>query len=277
MICQTGDFFYLKPVILTKNTMSLFKNIVQNSLIGQKLIYLPSCHSTNDLALEMIKDDKAEDGMIIITTDQIKGRGQRGNKWLTKPGENLTFSIILDTCEIKSTDFFKLSMAISLGIIEGLNHQLSTINYQLKVKWPNDIYFEDKKLGGILIENVFRGSGSVWSVVGIGININQTEFNYLNATSLSFISGHAYDLQTVLEGITTEIEKYFLLIKNLDPDQIKRLYLQKLYKFKEINIFKAGEETFEGVIEDIDDVGKLIVNHEGTLRSFNMQEVKFLK
>ena len=221
MICQTGYFFYFKIIILTKISTQLFKNIDQNAFIGRKLIYLPSCHSTNDEALSLIKDDKYEHGKLIITSDQTKGRGQRGNQWLTKPGQNLTFSIILDVTFLNTERIFDLNMVVSLGILKGLNSTLNAQHSTLKVKWPNDIYFEEKKLGGILIENVFRGDGSVWSVAGIGININQEDFNYLNATSLRVIAGREFDLQAVLNGITNEIEKFFLMLKTDGSEKIK--------------------------------------------------------
>ena len=254
----------------------MFKNITNNAIIGRLVNFLPSCHSTNDVGLALIKTGDAQDGTIIITTNQTQGRGQRGNKWVAEPGKNLTFSIILDVSFLKYEGIFGLNMAVSLGIVSFFNSTLNTQHSKLKIKWPNDLYYDDKKLGGILIENIYRSDGSVWAVVGIGININQVNFSYLNATSLAAICKQFFDLEELLLKLTQEIEYYFEMLREGDLHKIKPLYLQNLYHYMKFTTYRSGEEIFEGKIIDVNDIGQLVVENKAGLRVFDKQEIRFL-
>ena len=175
---------------------------------------MPTCHSTNDIATQMIQSgENVFEGTVIVTDNQTAGRGQRGNAWEASVGENLTFSIIFKPNFLKASDQFQLNVAVSLGVFDFLSE---FIDEGLTVKWSNDIYYEDKKMGGILIENTLQGYQIGHSVVGIGLNINQTQFANIRATSLRNITQNPqkYDLSEMLKKLLEYIEKNYLIIKN---------------------------------------------------------------
>lgn len=252
----------------------MFQNLAYNAFIGREIMFLPSCHSTNEVALKLVKEGFATDGLLIITSNQTNGKGQRGNNWLSEPNQNLTFSIILHT-DIKSHNIFNLNICVSLAINKFLNDLNISQNFSFKIKWPNDITFNSKKLGGILIENGIKADGSVWSVVGIGLNVNQIDFKYLNATSMRNIFGKEFILQNVLEIITQNIEFYLNYANTETIDIIKHLYLTNLYKYNESHYFKANDLVFEGKIIDIDSNGRLAVETANNIQFFSNQEIKF--
>jgi len=187
----------------------LYKIYPKTLFIGQIIQYLPSCQSTNDEASALIAQSNPNEGFLIVTDNQMAGRGQRGNQWEAKSGQNLTFSLILKPSFLNATEQFWLNMAISLGIYDTL---LPLVGDRLRIKWPNDIYVDTQKLGGILIENTLHGYSIAWSVVGIGLNINQTEFTYPTATSLQQQAPlpDAYDLPGLLSRLCETLEKRYL-------------------------------------------------------------------
>ncbi len=154
----------------------LYKIPANTNFIGKKFIYLPSCHSTNDIAAELLPH--LDEGTVVIAAHQTNGRGQRGNSWEAEAGANLTFSIVLKPNFLPASQQFYFNMAVALGIIRGLRYffegnrsNSSDKSDQLKLKWSNDIYFQDFKLGGVLIENTIESTNLKNSVVGIGINM----------------------------------------------------------------------------------------------------------
>src|SRR5690554_4031443 len=160
----------------------MHKILANTMFLGKDILYLPVCHSTNDVAKDKLKEKEAAEGSIIITDQQTNGRGQRGNQWHSEPGMNLTFSLILSPKFLDPSELFGLNMAVALGIREALAQYISGV----MVKWPNDIVHKEKgKLGGILIENSLKGQKIESSIVGVGLNINQVEFPLSQATSLA--------------------------------------------------------------------------------------------
>ena len=147
----------------------LYKIYPKTLFCGQIRQYLPSCQSTNDEASALLVKDNAPEGLVVVTDNQMAGRGQRGNVWLAQPGQNLTFSLILKPSFLTATEQFWLNIAVSLGVYDALQ---PLIGVKLRVKWPNDMYAGSKKLGGMLIENTLHGYHIAASVVGIGLNIN---------------------------------------------------------------------------------------------------------
>ena len=252
-------------------------NIQPNTLFTGKLIkYLPSCHSTNDIAVQMIQSENMVfEGTVIITDNQTAGRGQRGNTWEASTGENLTFSLILKPNFLKASDQFQLNVAISMGVFDFLNE---FVDENLKVKWSNDIYFGDKKMGGILIENSLQGYQIGHSIIGIGLNINQTEFANARATSLKKITQNPlkYDLSELLKRLLENIEINYLKIKNNNYESLKIRYLENLYRFKEYHYFRKNGQPFLGQIIGIDETGKLGIETEENVIYFDFKEVEFV-
>lgn len=241
--------------------------------LGKNLIYLPSCHSTNDVAAEKIQNGPIFDGTLVITSDQTAGRGQRGNNWETLPGQNITMSVVLKPDFLAATSQFSLNIAVSLGVYEFLNKYVAE---NLRIKWPNDMYIGNKKLVGILIENTISGSRLSNSIVGIGVNINQLSFSNPKITSLRLATQHdEFDLEKLVEELCVCLEKYYLQLKNGHAVQQKKQYLQHLYRFGETHIFSKNGTQFSGKIIDIADNGQLMLEVEGEIQYFGFKEVAF--
>jgi BirA family biotin operon repressor/biotin-[acetyl-CoA-carboxylase] ligase len=251
----------------------LYKIPANTLFLGQNLIFVPECHSTNSLLNDLNNQSDLAEGTVVITDKQTAGRGQRGNKWETAPGLNLTFSLLLKPRFINAKDQFRLNMAISIAIAEAFRKISIT---QVKLKWPNDIFLNGKKMGGILMENQIQGSSISTSVAGIGLNINQLDFSIPNATSLALASGMEHDLGAVFRQILECIEGHYLDLKNGNASLLKQRYLAALFKFREQQDFEALGENFTGIIHDVDEDGKLCVETDGAVRKFAFKEVSFV-
>ncbi|AUD03583.1 biotin--[acetyl-CoA-carboxylase] ligase [Spirosoma pollinicola] len=252
----------------------MYKIYPKTLFIGQIIQYLPSCQSTNDEAATLIAQSDPNKGLVVITDNQTAGRGQRGNQWEAKAGENLTFSLILKPGFLMATDQFWLNMAISLGIYDTLQPLLG---HSLRIKWPNDIYAGDLKLGGILIENTLHGYSIAWSVAGIGLNVNQTEFGYSTATSLQHESPlpNTYDLPGLLSRLCETVEQRYLQLLSGQRETLKISYLQILYRYQEEHSFDSDGQSFRGTICGIDTTGRLAISVNGEVRYFGFKEVSF--
>jgi BirA family biotin operon repressor/biotin-[acetyl-CoA-carboxylase] ligase len=254
----------------------LYKIQPNTLFTGKTIKYLPVCHSTNDIATEIIQSDaKVFEGMVIITDHQTAGRGQRGNVWKTSIGENLTFSLILKPQFLKANQQFQLNVAISLGVLDCLSE---FIDEDLRVKWSNDIYFQNQKMGGILIENTLQGYHIAYSVIGIGLNINQTEFHIPNASSLRNITTNPlqYDLNVILTKLLENIEKNYLAIKEGHYDLLKKRYLKNLFRIEENHYYRRNGELFIGKIIGIDENGQLGIESAGLVEYFGFKEIEFV-
>ncbi len=233
-------------------------------------MYLPSCHSTNDIARNLVKNANVIEGTLVITNDQTAGRGQMGNSWESEPQKNLTFSLVLRPKFIRLDQQFQMTMCTSLGIVDYLNN----IKQGFEVKWPNDIYFGTQKVAGILIQNLVNRGSLENSIIGVGLNVNQQEFSYSHAISLSSILGKELSLPAVLEELCHSIERRYLQLKSGRTHRIKQDYLQNLLGFNHERTF-LGETHFRGVIIAVLDSGHLIVNQDNEQRAYNFKEIQF--
>jgi len=231
--------------------------------------------STNDSAKELLQKNEIGEFSIIVANKQVAGKGQRKNIWHSDAGENLTFSIITFPGFLKATEQFYLSKAVSLGIIDYLNSE----NDVFKIKWPNDIYYNDKKICGILIENSIAGSVIKNSIIGIGLNINQKIFpEYLpDAVSLSIIREKNYNLEKELLSLLNSIFIKYKLLKNRKFTEIDNLYHKNLYRINKISNFKDATGIFKGKITGTLPEGKLVIEtSENEIRTYNFKEVGFI-
>lgn len=251
----------------------MYKIYTNTEILGKNLIYLPKCHSTNDIASELLKKENLDEGSIIITDHQESGRGQRGNQWLATAQQNLTFSTIFEPQFLNIADNFYLNIFISLAIRDFLS---TILGNSVKIKWPNDIYYQNSKICGILIENFLKGHHISQSIVGIGLNINQNEFSIVNATSLYQITNQRYNLEGCLNNLIDHLEKRYLQLRNLDLKNLKMEYYKNMYWFAESRIFKSDHE-FEGSITGIDDCGKLQIMIDNDIVTFDLKEVTFIR
>jgi BirA family biotin operon repressor/biotin-[acetyl-CoA-carboxylase] ligase len=251
----------------------LYKIPASTLFVGQNLIFVPECHSTNSLLNDLNNQSALAEGTVVITNNQTAGRGQRGNKWEAEPGRNLTFSALLRPHFMNAKDQFRLNMAVSVAIADAFSKIFET---RVKLKWPNDIFLNGKKMGGILIENQLQGPYISSSVIGIGLNINQKAFHHAGAVSLSMVSGREYDLGDVFRLVIEHIEAEYLDLKNGKTAILKQRYLSSLFRFREQQEFAVSGQNFKGVIHDVDEDGKLCVESGGTTRKFAFKEVSFV-
>lgn len=210
------------------------------------IVELDTTDSTNNYAMQLINANKAFHGLTIIAHNQTAGKGQRGNKWLNEPGKNLLMSIIAQPKhQIQEQFAFNASIAVAIANVL----QKLYAGWQVNIKWPNDIIINDKKAGGILIENVLRGSNWTHSVIGLGLNINQQQFPGLPfATSLKNESGNTYEINVVRDIIRNEIISAISVTPNI-RDAIAR-YNSLLFKKGKKQSFSSNNQTWEALILD---------------------------
>ena len=252
----------------------MYKILAKTLFLGKQVIYMPTCHSTNDIAMAGLKKPDMYEGCIVITDNQVAGRGQLGNEWISSPGLNLTFSIVLKPNSTFIREQFFLNMAVSLSILDVLKEILP--NEVVNVKWPNDIYVNENKIGGILIENTLRPPFLENATVGLGLNVNQNQFLFDNATSLSVLTGEKFDLAKLLEDLIISLEIRYRQLKSGDFDLIKRDYIKNLLGYNQVRMFYS-EHRFKGTIRDISIEGKLKVEVDREIRTFDLKEIRQLR
>lgn len=241
-----------------------------------KLIKLHTIESTNSFLKELLKESKQENFTVVVTSEQTAGRGQIQNTWQSEPFKNLTFSVFVSFNRLLITHYKYLNFAVSLAIFDVLKG-LQIPN--LQIKWPNDILSETKKICGILIENIFKGGQIESAVIGIGLNINQTEFiNLPNATSLKNTMNKEFDLDELLVKIIDSIKENIYLLSKNDFSTLEGNYLQNLYKFNKPSMFKDNKGSlFMGKIIGVSSEGKLEVElKDETERKFGIKEINFV-
>lgn len=222
----------------------------------------------------MIQNRQAFDGTIVITDNQFAGRGQRGNAWEATPGQNLTFSVVLKPSFLQPLHQFSLNMAVSLAIQDFLKNE-GVMN--ARIKWPNDVFVGNHKMGGVLIENQLSGNKIKYSIIGIGLNINQLEFENKQATSLRFVQKkEEFDLTKLLEKLCSYLEKWYFFLKENHAKKLKELYVTELFRYNEIHRFWANNEILEGKIIDVNDYGKIKIEANNVVQEFDFKEVAFL-
>ena len=249
-------------------------------LIGSQHIRLNRVNSTNKYALEMSSKSKPMAGTVISASYQYDGRGQIGRFWDSEAGKNITCSTILYPAFLLAHDQFQLNMAVSLAIYDFIEHYIDAVESKVKIKWPNDIYVDDEKIAGILIQNTLKGKYISSTVIGTGINVNQIEFADAipNPTSLLKITGKEIDIEAAFPWLFRFMTKRYLQLTNGRIEAIRSEYLDCLYR-KDIWSTFMDDTTrkFRGKIKTIDPQGQLVVELEnGKHQSFAFREVKFI-
>jgi BirA family biotin operon repressor/biotin-[acetyl-CoA-carboxylase] ligase len=236
-------------------------------------IWLDKVDSTNSYCMQLAEKGELE-GQVVAAYFQEQGRGQRGNTWESDVSKNLTFSLLLRPVFMKVEEQFAISKVIALSICDWLKMN----EVDARIKWPNDIYVGDKKIAGILIENSFSGSQLDVSVVGIGLNLNQTIFSsdIPNPTSMKLLTGNEFRPEIVLSELMVSIQMRYLQIKFGLSDKIKEDYLNALYHFQILANYSSVNEKFAAKIIDVKPTGELILQTEqGEQRYFGFKEVSF--
>lgn len=225
--------------------------------IGEPFIILSSVDSTNKYAMQDVHDQLSTHGRAYFAMEQTQGRGQRGRQWQSGVGENLLLSTVWHIQQPFPAHPFLFSMAMALGCYRFFNKYAGE---ETSIKWPNDLYWRDRKAGGLLIENVLQGS--IWkaAVVGTGININQTRFDQglTYPVSLKQITGKTFDPIVLAKELCAELEKTGQLWKE-DPESIVNAYNAALYKKDQSHLFHSEQGSFEGIVKEVNADGQLIL------------------
>jgi BirA family transcriptional regulator, biotin operon repressor / biotin---[acetyl-CoA-carboxylase] ligase len=244
--------------------------------IGKSRLHLQSVDSTNSYLFNLAKEGAMVEGTVLTAHQQTQGRGQRNHQWTSQEGKNLICSILLIPNFIPPDKQFQLSKAIALGVWDFVKQRIPTA-YHAKIKWANDIYVGDKKIAGILIENTIRGNALGYSVVGIGLNINQLEFdsNLPNPISLAQITHQKYDLDECLASLCQSVENYYDKLKNGFLDEINTLYINNLYRYNEFHWFEVNHEKIYRKIVDVEQIGFLVTEDKsGHKERFDFGQIR---
>ncbi|GMT46182.1 MAG: biotin--[acetyl-CoA-carboxylase] ligase [bacterium] len=232
--------------------------------------------STNEEALRLISDEKAGEGMVLRTHEQTHGRGIGENSWESEPGKNLTFSVILQPHFLEPSRQFALTEMISLALFDVTERRLGC--EFLRIKWPNDLYFNNKKIVGVLVQNRIKADQLDFSVIGVGFNVNQRKFfsDAPNPASLIHFSKKEESLSGLLDEILEQLSYYYEKIK-ADIKSLEDLYLQKLYRMGEWAGYSDEAGIFMAKITGINRYGQLLMtDRQGNQRIYGFKEVKFL-
>ncbi len=237
------------------------------------IIKLDATTSTNDWLKQKYNKNECEDGDLVWVEKQTKGRGQKKNVWISEPGKNLTFSFfkVLKTLEVN--DQFMINCWISIAIINALK----IINVpKLSLKWPNDILSEDKKICGVLIENFIKGNIISSTIVGVGLNVNQINFENLDgASSILNQTKKEFNLEFVLNLLLDSFEETFRYCKTKNKKHLIKKYEEFLFGKNKTYKFQVGHNIFNAIIKGVNLDGKLIVqNEEDEIIMFSNSTIK---
>ncbi len=244
-------------------------------IIGSNIIYREKLSSTNALAAQILSSNRPEEGTLIYAYEQSEGKGQKGSNWISEPGKNLTMSIILYPDFLEAGQQFMISKAVSLAIAELLDDYASSIS----IKWPNDIYHKDDKIAGILIENALEGNKIVNTIIGTGININQTVFPSAlpNPVSLKILNGREYHTEQLLSDFCRIFDLWYDRLCSGQLSFINKRYLERLYRFNETAQFStAAGDRLQGRIVGVDGYGRLIIEStDAKVSYYGFKEIEF--
>ena len=246
--------------------------------IGKVILRFQELLSTNDYAQEILAKSRPIEGTVIKTTSQTQGRGQIGSKWLSETGKNLTTSIILYPNFISAQQQFQLNIVVSLAVFSLVKAHV--LLQKVHIKWPNDIYVNNKKIAGILIQNALSGSQIQHTIIGIGINVNQAQFSpdLPNPTSLKCVQPDInIELEDVLCRLCEKLEQYYLQLKAGNFEALQAIYTKNLLGIDKQRKFQQKEGAFfDGTIRGVSKDGQLMIETKKGLEKFNLKEIKFL-
>jgi BirA family transcriptional regulator, biotin operon repressor / biotin---[acetyl-CoA-carboxylase] ligase len=227
--------------------------------IGIPFIELLTIDSTNNYAMGLVREGMAQHGTAVFAHEQTSGKGQRNKEWKSEKNKNLALSLVLDPKPFVSSSMFLLSMAIAISVQHFLEE---LIKDDITIKWPNDLYWRDRKAGGILIENLWQGNEWRFAIAGIGININQLDFGDLNnkAVSVKQILNNELEPLDLAHKLCKRMQQDLSILQN-DHPLIISTYKSRLYKLNESVKLKKDNRLFHATIKDVTIDGRLVVQH----------------
>lgn len=240
-----------------------------------KTIKLDAIDSTNDYLKKISKKEVVENFTMVLANSQSHGKGQRGASWSSEEGKNVIMSVLLKDLLVSREQLFDLNVLVSVSVFEVLEEKKIS---KLHIKWPNDIMSDAKKIGGILIENTFKTDNSIVSIVGIGLNVNQTDFSMLpQASSLAITTGASFDIDELAEAIRQKIHDN---VPNLatDSDRFWNKYHHNLFKMEVPMAFEDNNKVrFMGMVKGVSPFGKLqLLLEDDSVKEFEIKEVQML-
>ena len=234
------------------------------------IIKLDAIDSTNDYLRKLILEKKPTTPTVVMSQYQKKGKGQRGQVWTSQAGKNLMFSLYMPNFALPTKEVYSINKIVSVCLL----HWLSSFKIpNICVKWPNDILSGDSKLAGILIESNVLQSTANSIIIGVGLNVNQVEFQNLpNATSMQLLTGKSYDIDALLFSLTTRlIECLTPPLKYCNDD-----YHKYLYGLGQSRLFLKDNKTFEGIIQSVNSEGKLVLETTAGMQVFDVKGLQFV-
>ena len=242
-----------------------------------KIFHFDEINSTNVWLYDKISEKNDISDVVVVASHQSAGRGMDKNKWESEAGKNLLFSIALNVNFLEAENQFQISQAVSVAIVETLAQFID--NQQLFIKWPNDIYFGDKKLAGMLIQNTIEGRMMGVSIIGIGLNVNQIEFSkdIPNPISLKMISGKDYDIEDLLNLLINNIKSSVESLRFSENQiEINRKYISKAYRFGVWSEYFYQNQVKSMIINGFDKYGRLLLrDKEGANIVCDVKELQF--
>jgi len=246
-------------------------------MLQGRIIEVHRVDSTNFYAERLVKEKKVPEGTVIRAHEQTAGKGQGDNVWLSEPSKNLTISMILYPGFLPVGQQFFLNKAVALGVIDFVHTLLPPGS--CKIKWPNDICYGSSKLGGILISHTISGNSFDTSIIGIGINVNQTRFDpsIPNPVSIKQIINNETDTESALNSLISKLDHRYNQLKKGDLSRLDHEYRNNLLGFDEERRFKKDKDLFNGIIRDVDHFGRLIIETSDRKRlTFSHKEIEFI-
>lgn len=244
--------------------------------MSRRFKFIRETDSTNELMKELLWTSDLPEGYVLRTDFQTRGKGQGANRWESAKGKNLLFSLLLRPVRVPVEDQFLISQIVSLAICNCLKALSPSEEKEFSVKWPNDIYWKNKKIGGILIENTWRGKQIASSVIGIGLNVNQKQFlsDAPNPVSLYQIFGKRFRRKAILKTILSLIHTYCACLEDIE---IRENYHQSLFRKSGFYAYRSGRITFEAEIVEVANDGKLMLrDRDGKVSGYYFKEVEFV-
>lgn len=251
---------------------------METLFVGTNIIFLPEVDSTNSYAIGLLKNVNLPEGTVVHTAHQTAGRGQRGNVWNTLPHADITASIVLNPVFLPLKKQFFLYQVAALACYDVLAEILNGSHNDIKIKWPNDILVNGKKIAGILIENVVMNGAIARSVVGIGLNIARRTFPPgVNATSLEALTGKTFQRDEILRRLCYHLEKNYLFLRSGKSEELCQRYLTRLFAKDEWRDFENGGSPTSYFVKGVDKHGYLLLmDKDGKEHSFDVQEIKWV-
>jgi len=240
------------------------------------ILWLDTTDSTNSEMYRKISQLKLDEFFTIATSFQTNGKGQGNNTWFSEAGKNLLASILIYPQFLKTDHFFYLNKITSLAVVDTIKNFIPDCN--LFIKWPNDIYVDDYKIAGILIQNELATYKFSKSIIGIGLNVNQDYFPHEipNPISLFLLNQRIYDISEILDYLIQSLKNWYLKLYNNEFLLIDNKYLAQLYAIKQTRLFcDKNNIVFKGIIENITFDGKIQINQNDNLNEYDFKEVEF--